>query len=342
MSAHLTESRKDEHLRISLEEDVSFDRLTNGLERIQMVHRALPEIDLKDVDTSTTFLGYDLALPVLVASMTGGSQKSARINRILAEAAQAFGIGMGLGSMRVALEKPSLAWTFQIRKHAPTIPIFANIGAVQLNYGFDLSACRQLIDISEANGLYLHLNPLQEALQPEGDTHFSELLQKIDNLCRQLSVPVIVKEVGWGISSATARALWNAGVAAIDVAGAGGTSWSQVEMYRSQNRIQREVAASFRDWGIPTAKAITKVSQALPDLPLIASGGLRTGIDIAKSLALGADLAALGNVFLRAAALSSQALMDQLTIIQKQIQIAMFVTGVDAIEALKCVDLIYL
>jgi isopentenyl-diphosphate delta-isomerase len=340
MSARLTESRKDEHLRISLEEDVSFDRLTNGLERVQLVHRALPEIDLEDVDTSTTFLGHDLAFPILIASMTGGSSKTGRINQILAEAAEAFGIGMGLGSMRIALEDPSLAWTFQVRKYAPTIPIFANIGAVQLNYGYDLDACRHLVEIAEADGLYVHLNPLQEALQPEGNTQFSGLIERIANLCHHLPVPVIAKEVGWGLSPATARALRKAGVAAIDVAGAGGTSWSQVEMYRSQTRVQREVAAGFRDWGIPTATALTEICRTIPDLPLIASGGLRTGIDVAKSLALGADIATLADVFLRAAATSAQALTDQLTIIQKQIEVAMFATGAESVTALKQVDLI--
>jgi isopentenyl-diphosphate delta-isomerase len=341
MSAHLTESRKDEHLRISLEEDVSFDVLTNGLERIQMVHCALPEIDLEDVDPSTELLGHQLAFPVLIASMTGGSRKAARINQILAEAAQSFGIGMGLGSMRIALEKPSLAWTFRVREYAPTVPIFANIGAVQLNYGYDLDACRDLVEISEADGLYVHLNPLQEALQPEGDTRFSGLLNQINALCRHLPVPVIAKEVGWGISPGVARTLQDAGVAAIDVAGAGGTSWSQVEMHRSQTHVQREVAASFRDWGIPTATAIARVRQATPDLPLIASGGLRTGIDVTKSLALGADAATLADVFLQAAFVSEQALRDQLSIIQKQIRIAMFATGAGDIAALKQVDLIH-
>jgi isopentenyl-diphosphate delta-isomerase len=315
--------------------------LTNGLERIQMVHCALPEIDLEDVDPSTEILGHQLAFPVLIASMTGGSRKAARINQILAEAAQSFGIGMGLGSMRIALEKPSLAWTFRVREYAPTVPIFANIGAVQLNYGYDLDACRDLVEISEADGLYVHLNPLQEALQPEGDTRFSGLLNQINALCRHLPVPVIAKEVGWGISPGVARTLQDAGVAAIDVAGAGGTSWSQVEMHRSQTHVQREVAASFRDWGIPTATAIARVRQATPDLPLIASGGLRTGIDVTKSLALGADAATLADVFLQAAFVSEQALRDQLSIIQKQIRIAMFATGAGDIAALKQVDLIH-
>ena len=342
MSADLTESRKNEHLRISLEKDVSFNLLTNGLERIQMVHCALPEMNLDDVDTSTTLLGHELALPILIASMTGGSHRAAGINRVLAETAQAFGIGMGLGSMRIALEKPSLAWTFRIREYAPTVPIFANLGAVQLNYGYGLDACRQLIEISEADGLYLHLNPLQEALQPEGDTKFSDLLRKIESLCEYLPVPIIAKEVGWGISPQVAQALQEAGVAAIDVAGAGGTSWSQVEMHRSQTRVQREVAASFRDWGIPTATAITQVRQAVPNLPVIASGGLRTGIDVAKSLALGADVAALADVLLQAASVSEQALRGQLTIIQKQIEIAMFATGANNVALLKQIDLIHL
>ncbi|MFN3929561.1 MAG: type 2 isopentenyl-diphosphate Delta-isomerase, partial [Thermoflexus sp.] len=222
--------RKADHIRINLEEDVSFGQLTTGFERLRFVHRALPELDLQEVDLSTTFFGKTLKAPLLISSMTGGTEEAGRINRNLAEAAQARGIAMGLGSMRAALERPELLPTFQVRRYAPDILLFANLGAVQLNYGYTVDHCRRAVELVKADALILHLNPLQEALQPEGDTNFAGLLRKIEAVCKALPVPVVVKEVGWGISEEVARLLADAGVAAIDVAGAGGTSWSQVEM----------------------------------------------------------------------------------------------------------------
>jgi isopentenyl-diphosphate delta-isomerase len=332
--------RKDDHIRISLEEDVTFNQTRTGLARYRFIHQALPELDLDDVDTSTSFLGHKLAMPVLIASMTGGTDQAGHLNRTLAEAAQAASIGMGLGSTRAMLEHPDVSWTFQVRKYAPDILLLANLGAVQLNYGYGPDDCQRIIDMTEADGLYLHLNPLQEALQPGGDTHFAGLVNRIEAVCTRLSTPVIVKEVGWGLSAQAARRLIDAGVTALDVAGAGGTSWSQVEMYRGETAVQREVAASFRNWGIPTAQSIKMVRSVDRDMPLAASGGLRNGIDVAKCLALGADVTTLAGPLLRAAATSTAALRERIEILARQVRIAMFAAGAGTIAALKQTPLI--
>ena len=334
MSSSQTGTRKDEHIRINLEEDVSFDQVTTGLERYRFTHQALPECDLADVDTTIHFLNHPLGFPALIASMTGGTERAGNINRMLAEVAQTTNIGMGLGSMRAALEDPQALKTFQVRRYAPDILLLANLGAVQLNYGYDPDTCRRLVDLVEADGLFLHLNPLQEALQPEGNTRFTGIVRRIEAVCRALEVPVIVKEVGWGLSAEAARMLIEAGVAALDVAGAGGTSWSQVEMHRGRDAAQREVAAAFRDWGIPTAQAIRDVRQVAPDIPLIASGGLRTGVDIAKALALGADVTTMAATLLHAAD-SLQTLYERIEIIRRQLTIAMFAAGAPTIARLK-------
>jgi len=241
---------------------------------------------------------------------------------------------MGLGSQRVALEDARWEHSFQVRKVAPDILLFANLGAIQLNYGYDIEHCRRAVDMVAADALVLHLNPLQEALQAGGDVDFSGLLRKIQAVCRRLDRPVIVKEVGWGISAETARRLADAGVAAIDVAGAGGTSWSQVEMHRAPDPARARLAGAFVGWGIPTAEALAEVRQALPGMPLIASGGLRSGIDIAKCLALGADLGGMAGPFLRAAAESPEAALQTVDQAIAEIRICMFATGSADLTAL--------
>jgi isopentenyl-diphosphate delta-isomerase len=287
------------------------------------------------VSTATTFLGKRLRLPLLISSMTGGTAEAQRINLNLAEGAQRAGIAMGLGSIRAALEAPHLGDTFSVRRVAPDVLLFANLGAVQLNTGVGVDGCRRAVDIVEADGLILHLNPLQEALQAEGDTDWRGLLPKIEAVCRRLAVPVIVKEVGWGISAPVARRLVDAGVAAIDVAGAGGTSWSQVEMYRAPDERRRRLCAIFADWGIPTAEAVVAVRAALPAVPLVASGGLRTGMDLAKVLALGADLGGLAGPFLKAANDSAGAVADLAAEIGDVLRTTMFSLGITGIEDLK-------
>ncbi|WP_025694244.1 type 2 isopentenyl-diphosphate Delta-isomerase, partial [Paenibacillus durus] len=226
--------------------------------------------------------------------MTGGSAATGEINARLAEAAQRRGWTLGVGSIRAALERPELESTFRVREHAPDVPVIANLGAVQLSYGFDAGDCRRAVEIAEADWLVLHLNGLQEVFQPEGNTGFGSLLRKIEQVCHSLEVPVGVKEVGWGIDGEKALKLYGAGVSFIDVSGAGGTSWSQVEKFRSADPVRRAAAEAFADWGIPTADCIADVRAAAPEGALIGSGGLQSGVDAAKALALGADLAGFG------------------------------------------------
>ncbi|GAB4510684.1 MAG: type 2 isopentenyl-diphosphate Delta-isomerase [Anaerolineae bacterium] len=330
-----TESRKAEHIRINLEENVQFPRLTTGLENYRFMHQALPELDLAQIDTRVTLFGKTLSAPVLISSMTGGTSIAERINRHLAEAAQANNIAMGLGSQRAMIEDESLTYSYHIRDLAPDILLFANIGAVQLNYGYGASQCQRAVDLIEADALILHFNVLQEAVQPEGDGNFAGLLNKVEQVCQAVTVPVIAKEVGWGFSEKNARDLANAGVSAIDVAGSGGTSWSEVEYHRAPTAFHARVAASFADWGIPTADAVQYAHAGAPNLPIIASGGLRDGIDIAKCIALGATLGGLAGPFLKAADQSVEAADQLARELHAQLRIAMLCSGAEDISALQ-------
>lgn len=320
-------ARKREHLRINLEEDVSGAGVTSGLERYRLAHQALPELALSEVDLSVTLLDKRLAAPLIISGMTGGIAEAGAFNRVLAGAAQAFGLGFGVGSQRVALEDAATAATFQVRDVAPDVLLFANLGAVQLNYGITPAGCHRAVEMIGADALVLHLNPLQEAVQPGGNTDFSGLAARIAAVCRALPVPVVVKEVGWGISGETARLLAEAGVAAIDVAGAGGTSWSEVEKHRAPTARAARVAAAFAGWGIPTAESIRFCREASPALPLIASGGVRSGVDVAVALALGATAAGIAGPLLRAAAVSPDALDEALHALLDELRIAMFCSG---------------
>ncbi|NLX11612.1 MAG: type 2 isopentenyl-diphosphate Delta-isomerase [Chloroflexi bacterium] len=336
----ITERRKDEHIRINLEEQVQFPRLTTGLEHYRFMHQAVPELDLAEIDSGTVIFGKRLNSPILISSMTGGTERAQNINRVLAEAAQEARIAMGLGSQRAAIEDAGLAATYDVRAVAPDIPLFANLGAVQLNYGYGIDQCRRAVEMIEADALILHFNVLQEAVQPEGDGNFRGLLGKVEAICRQLEVPVIAKEVGWGFSPDAVRRLADAGVAAIDVAGAGGTSWSEVEYYRAPNAQHANVARAFADWGIPTADAIRYAREAAPDLPVIASGGLRDGIDIAKCVALGATLGGIAGPFLKAADSGLDAARKLIWELSTQIRIAMFASGAADIAALQNMPLL--
>ena len=329
------QERKADHIRINLEEDVNFKSLTTGLENYRFRHNALPELDLAQVDTTVELFGKKLQAPILIASMTGGTDQAAQINDRLAEAAAARGVAMGVGSQRAAIERPELAKTFRIRAVAPHILLFANLGAVQLNYGYSVAHCQRAVEMIEADALILHFNALQEAVQPEGDTNFSNLYAKVAEVCRALPAPVIAKEVGWGFSEENARRLAECGVAAIDVAGSGGTSWSQVEMYRAATEKQRRIAATFVDWGTPTVEAILNARRGAPHLPLIASGGLRNGLDIAKCIGLGATLGSMAGPFLKAAVESTAAVVEAIEITQAELKIAMFAAGIPDLTALK-------
>jgi isopentenyl-diphosphate Delta-isomerase len=321
-----TEARKTRHLDICLNEDVA-SSLDAGFGAVHLRHEALPEIALEDVNLSASFLGHTLQAPLIVSSMTGGTERAGAINRNLAQAAQTTGVALGLGSIRAAIENPQLFATYDVRELAPKIMLFANLGAVQLNYGVSIEDARRAVKAIGANGLYLHLNPLQEALQPRGDTNFRGLLSKIEALVRALDVPVIAKSVGSGIAPSTAQRLLDVGVAAIDVAGAGGTSWARVEGKRSSDAMRARLAEEFGDWGFPTALATRAMRQAFANLTIVASGGIRSGIDVAKALALGADLAGIALPFLEPATRSAEAVSEALTEILEGLRIAMFATG---------------
>jgi isopentenyl-diphosphate delta-isomerase len=333
------EQRKADHIKINLEKDVR-SALTTGLEKYRFVHEALPELNLDDVDTSLTVFNRRLKAPVLISSMTGGTEQAGTINRRLAEAAQAAGLAMGVGSQRAALEDSRQAKTFRVRKYAPDILLFANLGAIQLNYGYGIQECRRAVEMIDADALYLHLNPLQEAVQSGGDTNFKGLAEKIEGICKKIEVPVIVKEVGWGISERSAKLLENCGVSGIDVAGAGGTSWSQVEMHRATEEFTRDLAGTFVGWGIPTADSILNVRKATPGMRIFASGGIKDGLDIAKCIAIGATLGGMAGSFLKAAAISTGNALEMMELTRRQIEVTMFAVGCEKLEALKIDKLI--
>jgi isopentenyl-diphosphate delta-isomerase len=329
------EGRKADHIRINVEEDVAGKGVASGFDDVRFVHCALPELDLDQVDTRSELFGRPLGAPLLISCMTGGTAEAGRINSRLAEVAQSFKLPMGLGSGRVLLEHPEALPTFQVRLRAPDVPVLANLGAVQLNRGVSVDDCRRLLDRLEADALVLHLNPLQEALQPEGDTAFAGLLARIEDLCRQLGRPVVVKEVGWGLAPDVVVKLLEAGVAAVDVAGAGGTSWSEVESHRMAEAWRARVARAFAGWGVPTAEAVRLARQAAPEALIFASGGVRDGLDVAKAIALGADLAGMAGPFLRAAVLGAEEAHNLAREVVEVLRIAMFCVGAPALAQLR-------
>ena len=298
--ARSTPSRKQQHVALTLKKNVGFRSKTTGLENLEFVHNALPEIDLRDVDTSTRFLGKTLSAPLMVSCMTGGYKDALAINRQLAGSCEELRIAMGVGSQRQAMEDTQYHRTFSVvRQVAPTIPIVGNIGAAEVATMTTADAARRLVELVKADAFTVHLNPLQEFLQPEGNTNFRGVLKGIELLVRQLPVPVIVKEIGAGISADVAKRLLDVGVKHIDVAGAGGTSWAGIETLRKK---EKEVAMKFWDWGIPTASAIRDVAAlrtSSGEFTLIASGGITSGFEAAKCIALGADLAASARPILK-------------------------------------------
>lgn len=325
-------TRKSQHLDIVLRGDVSARGVTTGLEAIRFEHIALPEMALGDVDLSTTFLNRRLGAPLLISSMTGGPARADGINRAIAETAQHLRIAFGVGSQRVALEGSEAALSRggfgrHLRDAAPDVPILANFGAAQLAGWDGADVARRAVDMIGADALIVHLNPLQEVVQPEGDRDWRGILARIEALQRASAVPVIVKEVGAGISGVLARRLWDAGIRIIDVAGAGGTSWAAVEAERAGDPLAKAIAAPFRDWGIPTGRAIVDVREALPSATVIASGGLKDGLDVAKAIRLGADLAGFAGGVLEAALGGGDALSAKLGIVVEQLRIACFCTA---------------
>jgi isopentenyl-diphosphate delta-isomerase len=320
--------RKAEHITLAL--DRRMQVAGSYFDLWELEHAALPELDYAELDVSTSFLGRRLKAPLLISCMTGGTGEAARINRNLALAAEAAGIALGVGSQRKAIEDRSLADSFRVRAEAPSVPILANLGAVQLNYGFGIEECRAAVEMIDADALVFHLNPLQEAIQPEGQCDFSGLAEKIGEVVRQLEVPVIVKEIGCGLSAATARRLQEVGVEIFDTAGVGGTSWARIEAERARDLDLGEL---FADWGEPTPLSIRELA-AIPGLTVIGSGGVRNGLDVAKAVALGADLVGLAQPFLEAAHLSADAAVVEARRIVRELEIAMFCAGAGDLEAL--------
>ncbi|MFH0863342.1 MAG: type 2 isopentenyl-diphosphate Delta-isomerase [Candidatus Altiarchaeota archaeon] len=316
----MMKARKTDHLRISAKEDVEAG--DSGLGRIRLQHKASPQMRFADVDTTVRFLGKDMAFPLIFEAITGGTPEAGKINRTLAKVAQKHGLGMGVGSQRAAIEDPKLASTYQVRELAPDILLLGNLGAVQLNYGYGLEECKAAVEMLQADALALHLNPLQEAVQPEGDTDFRGIIGKINKAAAGMRTPVIAKEVGCGLDYDTAKALK---VAAYDCGGLGGTSWSLVESYRNPS-LMGEVGALYSDWGIPTAEAVAELSRLKK--PLIASGGVRTGLDGAKCVALGANVVGVALPVLRAYYSGGQKAVDRFAErFIAEFKTAMFLTG---------------
>lgn len=326
--------RKTDHLHVALHKDVEYRRVTTGLERYRIRYEALPEISRGEVDTSVTLFGKRLAMPLVISSMTGGTDEGAAYNRLFAEVAREFGLAMGVGSQRVAIENPSLADTFRVRDVAPDILLFANLGAVQLNQSCGVDECAVAVEMIGADALMLHLNPLQECVQPGGDTDFRNLSERVGDVCEMLDVPVVAKEVGHGISSRTAELLAGAGVDGIDVAGAGGTSWAKVESLRAVDPQLTALGDTLGEWGIPTAESLLAVRDVAPGLTVIASGGIRSGEDVAKSLALGANAAGMALPLLRCAAVSREALRERLARIREELVTVMFCAGCRTVSEL--------
>ena len=325
--------RKADHLRLAMERRMQY--AGDFFEAYRFEHNALPEIDFDEIDTSCTFLGRKLSAPLLISCMTGGTGEAERINRNLAAGAETTAVAVGVGSQRAALEDPSRERTFRIRRLAPSVPILANLGAVQLNYGYGIDECRRAVEMVDADALVFHLNPLQEALQPEGQRDFSGLFEKIARVADRLDAPVIVKEIGCGISRKVAEALLSRGIRIVDTAGLGGTSWAKIEAARAETA---DVGELFADWGIPTPRAIRELSD-VPGLTVIGSGGVRNGVDSAKALALGADLVGLAYPFLHAAAESAESVVDRVRRTVEELKICMFCVGARTIAELKRVEL---
>lgn len=331
--------RKLEHIRLALESRMQL--ATRYFDAYAYEHEALPEIDMAEVEIGVSFLGKRLAAPLLVSCMTGGTPDAARINRNLALAAEHTGVALGVGSQRKALEDPVTAASFEVRDAAPTVPLLGNLGAVQLNYGMGLAECRRAVEMIGADALALHLNPLQEAIQPEGQCDFKNLLPRIGGLVRELGVPLVVKEIGCGLTMRTARALLEEGVRILDTAGLGGTSWARIEAARASDV---ELGELFADWGVPTPDSIRQLAEIrrrdqIDDMVLIGSGGVRNGIDVAKAITLGADLVGLAQPFLEAAMESAERVVEKIERTIRELRITMFCTGARTLDELRGVPL---
>ena len=329
--------RKLDHIRIALNQNVQARKITTGFEDIHFIHKALPEIDRKKIYLSTTVFNHKFEAPLIAGAITGGTEEATTINAVIAEAVEELGLGMGVGSQRAAIENKKLEKTFAIvREKAPTAFLIANLGGPQLVKGYGINEVKKAIEMIEADAVAIHLNPLQEAAQPEGETDFTGLLEKIGGIARKLDTPVIAKETGAGVAAEEAEKLAANGVKGVDVSGAGGTSWAAVEYYRAKKHrksFQRRLGDVFWDWGIPTVVSLVEVSQTV-SIPVIASGGIRTGMDMAKALALGASLTSLSAPILRVAVKGVEETKSELSLLTEELRNAMFLVGADSLQAL--------
>lgn len=327
--------RKRRHLEACLEAPVEYRTRTTGFETVDLPYRALPETDLDAIDTRSAFLGRALAAPLLIGAMTGGARMSATLNRNLAIAAQRVGVGMMLGSQRVMLEDPATVTTFAVRELAPDVPLVGNLGVAQLNHGYGAAEITRAIEAVDADGLALHVNPLQEAVQEGGDGDFRALTARLTRLPAEVGRPLLLKEVGHGLDAGTVAALADAGYAAFDVAGAGGTSWARVEAWVRWGEVRSEDLA---EWGIPTLTALREARRVAPSAALIASGGVRSGLDVAKALASGASWCALALPLLRPATESADAVERVLRRVIWELRVAMHGAGAHDLAALRRIE----
>jgi isopentenyl-diphosphate delta-isomerase len=331
--------RKQEGIDIPLNRDVQAKTTSTFLEYVKLVHDAIPELNLSDIDTTAIFLGHRFSAPLIIDSMTGGTEKALLINGRLAELAESYSLPMGVGSQRAGLVSEKLAGSYTIaRKKAPNAFLIANIGGAQLSSGLSIDKVKKLIDMIRADALVVHLNPLQELVQPEGEPRYSGVLRCISDLVKVIGVPVMAKEVGAGISREAALKLSEVGVSAINVAGAGGTSWAGVEKVRAESAsesLKTRLGELFWDWGIPTALSIIVVRRALTKLPLIASGGIRNGLEIAKCIAIGADMCAMAYPFLVNAVRSKEALYQFADTVINELKSTMFLVGAGDMNTLR-------
>jgi isopentenyl-diphosphate delta-isomerase len=325
------ETRKQRHIDVCLSEAVEYQTVTTGLERYRLPYNALTQTDLGTVDLTTDFLGARLRAPVLIGAMTGGAELSGTINRNLASAAQQLGVGMMLGSQRIMLDNGFAATSFTVRDVAPDALLIGNIGLAQLDE-VTVPDLVKILDAVGANALAVHTNPLQEAMQHEGDTDFSGSIARLRDVAGSIGYPVILKEVGHGIGAAAAAELVDCPIAAVDVAGAGGTSWARVEQYVRYGEIRHPALA---EWGIPTAEALLEVQHTLPDVPIVASGGIRTGMDAAKALAMGADAVAVARPLLAPAIESPAAVVDWLQRFIDELRVCLHGCGAANLVALR-------
>ena len=342
MPDSLTAKRKLSHIQTTLHKDVQ-SHVPTGFDDVRLVHTALPEIDRKDIDLSTEIFGHKMKAPLIIESMTGGTPMAAKINRTLAKVAEKLGIGMGVGSQRAAIEDNKLAYTYRIaRDAAPSIPLFANLGCPQLSREDAVERAKKAVDMIDATGIFIHLNALQESVQYEGETNFSKMLERIGDLVHALSVPVLIKETGAGISFETAKAAEARGTKGINVSGLGGTSWSAVEYYRAKEKhhsVQIELGATFWDWGIPTVASIVEVANST-HLRIFASGGVRNGLHIAKALALGAHYGGLALPMLKSATSGEKAASARLTVVVEELRNVLFLTGCKNLQELQTVPIV--